>query len=283
MRAVGLSFALIGLCSHFAAGRKIDSVPFASSGGAVVTVAVKIGGTGPFRFLLDTGSSRSAVTETLAASLRMQAVASTVVVTAAGTERRAVVRLGHVAVGNALVEQLTASVVSASSLDGDGPRLDGILGQDFLSGFDYTLDYRARRLVWDAAAPASATRFTLRRSEGRFLVELPQGSGDAQLLRLVPDSGADGLVLFARAGVVALPTSARRDAGRVTTVTGARAAQSVRVRALQIGDLTWRNRAAVVVDRSGPDAPEGDGLLPLHGFGRVSFNSTHSYIAFERW
>ena len=68
--------------------------------GAIV-VPVFIDGAGPFSFLLDTGSSRSAIGDDLAARLAAPAVARTLVVTAAGTAMRPVVRLGSVSLGSA--------------------------------------------------------------------------------------------------------------------------------------------------------------------------------------
>jgi predicted aspartyl protease len=283
-RSVVLSLVFAGLWINFAAARSFDSVPFTLSEAGAVVVAATIDGAGPFAFLVDTGSSRSAVTRETAVSLGLPAIAFTSVVTAAGAERCPVVRLNNLALGGTRVDALLAPVVPSARLMVGGRRVDGIVGQDFLSGFNYTLDYRARRLVWNAAPEPDGVRLTLHRSEGRFLVELPQGNGSDVALTMVPDSGADGLVLFARAGVIAaLQTSGPRDAGVVAGVGGAGLAQSVRVRELRIGGVTWRNRTASVIDRSEPDAPEGDGLLPLHTFGRVSFNSSEGYVVFERW
>src|SRR5882672_9241403 len=46
-----------------------DSVHFALDGHGAVRVPVTLDGTGPFTFLIDTGSSRSSVSETVAARL----------------------------------------------------------------------------------------------------------------------------------------------------------------------------------------------------------------------
>ena len=53
------------------------------------------------------------------------------------------------------------------------------------------------------------------------------------------------------------------------------------VRELRVGDITLRNQPAVAVMRTETDAPDGDGLLPLHHFASVSFNAS-GYIVFQR-
>jgi aspartyl protease len=94
---------------------------------------------------------------------------------------------------------------------------------------------------------------------------LPQG-GSRRALRLVPDTGAEALVLFERRGDNAKFVSA---AGvRLTSVTGSRAAHEIVVSRLVVGASTLRDRRAVVVQRDDTDA---DGLLPLHDFSSVSF------------
>jgi hypothetical protein len=59
----------------------------------------------------------------------------------------------------------------------------------------------------------------------------------------------------------------------VAGLTGAREARPMRLHALRIGSLVLRNQRAVTVERPEPDAPDVDGLLPLHHFSRVAFRS----------
>jgi hypothetical protein len=51
------------------------------------------------------------------------------------------------------------------------------------------------------------------------------------------------------------------------------------LRQLMVGATTLKDRAAAIVERSAPDAPDYDGLLPLHMFASVSFNSLGRYLA----
>lgn len=114
---------------------------------------------------------------------------------------RDVVRLGAVSGAGARVESVIAPVVPSARLAALGQRVRGLLGQDFLSAFNYTLDYRHHHLTWDeddaVCGEPSAVRLVA--SDGRFVMALPQG-GSRRALRLVPDAGAEALVLFERRG-----------------------------------------------------------------------------------
>src|SRR5580700_8760108 len=97
-------------------------------------------------------------------------------VTPTGTQTQLVVRLGRISIGSALSSDLLASVIPGEQLRAAMPGVDGIIGQDFLSAFNYTLDYRKHRLLWtvESADASDEIRLPLVPQEGRFLVELPQ-------------------------------------------------------------------------------------------------------------
>ncbi|MFL6183176.1 MAG: aspartyl protease family protein [Actinomycetes bacterium] len=233
-----------------------------------VVVPVTIDGSGPFRFMLDTGSSRSAVADDLASELAARLVARTEVVSSAGPEMHDVARLERVELAGARATFLLASVIPAARLRTIGSEIRGVLAQDFLSEFNYTLDYRRGRLTWDGTGIASCDNraaVPLVASEGRYVVKVSDGR--SQSLRLVPDSGADSLVLFASPRTDDAPTAPGTVS--VTGVTGSARARKARAPRLIVGDVTLPNSPAVIVER---DYAESDGLLPLHFFASVSFN-----------
>jgi predicted aspartyl protease len=225
------------------------AVPLSIDGKGGIVVDVRVNGAGPFKFILDTGTARTVVADALARELGAPVVATSEVVTITGSDRRLVVRLDSIAVSPVKVDGVLAPLVPASELAALGRGVRGLLGQDFLSAFNYTLDYRHARLTWDQAGACSAPgAVRMQAAEGRFSMVLT-GEGGASL-RVVPDSGAEVAVLFRAHGPHA------GEAG-VT-----------RLRSLQIGEVTLRNLDAYIVERADPDA---DGLLPLHGFSSVSF------------
>ena len=234
-----------------------------------IVIPVMVGGAGPFNFMLDTGATRSLVGDDLASVVNAPLVARAELVTSAGSEMRGVVRLARVEVAGARVESLLATVLPAVRLRALGSAVRGVIGQDFLSAFNYTLDYRRRLLIWDQPGDVDCggpAALRLVPSEGRYVVHLP-ASGPRGALRLVPDTGAEALVFFAAPGQAA-PAIAIGSA-RMTGLTGERGVRAAIAPRLVVGDVTLRDQPAVIVD-----ARNGivDGLLPLHAFARVSFN-----------
>ena len=234
-----------------------------------VAVPVTIGGAGPFIFMLDTGSGRTIIADNLAAQLAAPVVARGEVVSSAGPEVHDVARLERVVVAGASADFLLASVIPAARLRTIGSEIGGVLGQDFLSRFNYTLDYRHRRFTWDGpgvAACGHRDALPLIDVAGRYLVRVTE-DGASRSLGLIPDSGSDSLVLFASV----------RDAGHMsgrgdvslTSVTGRARALTVMGPKLLVGNVTLPSSTAVIVERDGADS---DGLLPLHLFASVTFN-----------
>jgi predicted aspartyl protease len=241
---------------------------------------VTVNGAGPFKFLLDTGSSHTVISATLAKALGASPIAKTVVSSPIGDHLRPVVRLGRVEFGPVVTEAVLSSVVDDAALCRDH-RIQGLLGQDVLAQGRYTIDYEVRRVTWRSApADGGDIKVTLRMtpSSGRYLVEMPQGGAS---LRLVPDSGAEGLVLFQgpRPIPVAMkPQSARRE---LSTLTERANVEEISVERLQVGPATWRNLPAVLLSRRELTASDGDGLLPLHLFARVTLDGPGQLLIAE--
>jgi predicted aspartyl protease len=264
------------------AGIPSAEVALTSTQHGEVVVPVWIAGTGPYRFLLDTGSSHTALSDALTIALRTAAVATTRLATSTGAILAPVVGLTDVSVGTARVESLLATSLPSAAASRLGDGISGVLGQDFLSQFDYTLDYHASRLSWDEGeATATGVRLALEPSHGRFLVHLPQDPRCRCSVRLVPDSGANGVVLFAGTAADRLAVSGAARSLRLSTLVGEGSARGLIVSALLVGPATlWNLPAAKVVlpDRT---TEHGDGLLPLSLFARVSFRHREGHMTVE--
>lgn len=260
------------------------SVPISVDAEGAVSVPVVINGSASFRFALDTGTTRTVVSDRVVDRLALAAVAKTLTATPAGDEWRPVVRLDSIAIGDAQsANPLLASVTPSARLRQLAPDIDGIIGQDFLFGLNYTLDYASKRLHW--SAPVSWTggtaRLPLVAREGRYLVALPPGR-DGRSALLVPDSGANTLVLFERGGRTVVPAEPVSLTLAVDTLSGTRAVKSSVVRDLRLGDLTLRNLLAAIIPRQEEDALAPDGLLPLHLFASVTFDARERCLILRR-
>jgi hypothetical protein len=161
-----------------------------------------------------------------------------------------------------------------------GHHVQGVIGQDVLGTLRYTIDYRQRRIVWHEAAigvPRRATVFELESQHDRFVALVPQDHG---VLRLVPDTGTETLVLFQGEGGTFPSAALANESAELMGLAGTRAAQRAVVRALRVGSTTLMDVAAVIVRRE-CDSPALDGLLPLHIFARVTFNGPERQLFIE--
>lgn len=246
------------------------STPFTLADQGGILVAVMLNGTGPFTMAIDTGANHSAIADDVAIRIGAPAIAQAIVSSSAGNRMRTLVRVQRLAFGP-VTAGADATVIPRAALAAMGA-FDGVIGQDVLAALCYTIDFDRRRIVWhDEPASVAGARavLTMTFDYGRFLVELPQRGS---VLRLVPDSGAGGLVLFQGAGRVLPDLIGPRGGIGLATFEGRIDAETVHVRELRIGGSTFRNLPAVLVDRAANRPADGDGLLPLHLFNRVTFD-----------
>jgi predicted aspartyl protease len=253
--------------------------------GAII-VRVSVNGTAAAPFLLDTGANGSAISAALASRIGARVVAKTSVVSAAGQHDAMVVRIEHLAFGGVTADGVLATLATKEALDlpdlaARGAHVDGVIGQDVLAAHRYTIDYRKRKIIWHRSIeelPPDAAVFELERSDDRFVAVMPQ---NGQTLRLVPDSGAEALVLFQPR------EQPRRDvrlvagaAPRLMGIAGSRFARSAVLRTLRVGSALFTDVPAVIVE---PEHGSGslDGLLPLHRFARVTFNGPDRQLLIE--
>ncbi len=240
---------------------------FGDQGGVIVPVMVN--GSGPFKMLLDTGASHSAITADVAAATGARTVATSSVVSPAAETIRPIVVIDELSLGPITADLVLPSVVPNASFDAEGI-IQGLIGQDVLASLRYTLDFKRRVIEWhDQAPPARGLVLNLAFEHGRFLVSLPQ---DHTTLRLVPDSGAGGLVLFDAAGRRSDNIVDTGETVALATVHARRQARGVRIRELRLGNRTLRDVPAVTNERIDARPDDGDGLLPLHLFERVTFD-----------
>lgn len=255
------------------------SVTFALEMDGGIVVPVLINGAGPFRFRLDTGASRTVVTTKLAGQLSLPAAGVSRLVTPTGASQSALVAIGAVEIGCRSPAAVTALALPGAALD-DARGIDGLIGQDVLAWRAYTIDYERRRLVCDSrvGAPIAGRQLPLAFSDGRALVTFPLADG--RTLHLVPDSGADRLVLFS-GSPSGLPLVTPLDIVRLRSVTGQQIARRVIVHGFGVGPAGGQGLEGLVVEPPPGGNALGDGLLPLSLFARVTFNGAEGQIVLE--
>jgi hypothetical protein len=107
--------------------------PAVSGGGILITAQVCVGRSGPYRFVVDTGTSRSIVDTGLAAALHLQS-AGTVALGGSGCATTGgLVKVPGLSVGHIVIAP--QKMVSESLADWSGTSVDGVLGSDVLGRF----------------------------------------------------------------------------------------------------------------------------------------------------
>jgi len=233
---------------------------------------VYVNGSGPYRFLVDTGTNVNLMEAELARSIhlapafRVQLASST---------------------GSLLVPGAKGIEVTLDSAKAGGqeflfsrleeirrrwPDIQGVLGQEFLSRFDYMLDLHKKRLEFGKQERAG-TRSQSHSINGR--PTLATSLGD-----LVLDSGVATLVLF---GVEPDPAPIQKYGPALKTflrtLTGSREIGQVSgVKLVIAGRNIWRGDAVAIPNSNEKDA---DGLLPLSVFKSIYFCNSEGYVVFE--
>ena len=245
-------------------GLSLSAVNLAVHEGRPVVDGVYLNGHGPYRFLVDTGTNISLVEARLAESIgltpsyRMQLVSSVGGTLANGADDLEIGLDSVRAVGQ------KALFIDLTGIRRVLPDVQGVLGQYFLSGFDYLLDLRAKRLEFGQRV-RSGTRAEFAWSNGRPAIVTSLGP-------LILDSGAAQIILFGKetSGTVR----------ELHTVSGTRQVGSVTVQLRIKGRTVWRGDA-VAVARSEQTEDGAAGLLPARLFHSIYVCNSEGYVVFN--
>lgn len=155
-----------------------DTVAIRSDAYDRLTVPVRIAGAGPFRFLVDTGSDRTAISSELATRLGLAAGPGALLHSATGQSRVGMVVIADLTLSRKAMRRIDAPVLAAIDIGADG-----ILGIDSL---------RAHRLLFDFPARTLSITSTEGRNdfdgEGAIVVRAQRREGRL----VITDAAADG-------------------------------------------------------------------------------------------
>lgn len=214
-----------------------------------LTLAVTVGGRGPFRFIVDTGAERSVISSALAGALALRPGAALRIITMAGRE----------AVPTALIPRLQLSA-ARSVRDVQAPVLaaadigaDGMLGIDALRAQHVVFDFRGHAMTIKppdrGAGNPDEIVVTARTRRGRLVL------GEARVERLrtdvVLDTGAEITIgnEALRRALAARRRLPQVTVGELTTITGQTLkVDLIAVRSLTVGTLTFRNMPIAFLD-----------------------------------
>jgi predicted aspartyl protease len=166
-----------------------DEVAIGRDVGDRMTVAVSVGGRGPYRFLVDTGSERTVISRQLANRLQLESGKDAILHSVVGVNDVNTVFIPHLQVSNNII-----SVVDAPALEAANIGADGMLGIDSLRSQRVMFDFKAQTM---SITPSNRP---LERLDGQTIVVrartrngrliFSEASIDGQKLTVIVDTGS---------------------------------------------------------------------------------------------
>jgi Aspartyl protease len=262
---------------------------------ALIVIPVRVNQSGPFDFMVDTGSQVTVVDPSLAVELGLKPQGKVGLITVASHVQASITVLDTLEAASHTVEKPFAIVQDIGPIQAADPRIRGVLGENFLAHFDLLIDYAHKLLCLDETGamresvrgeriplmtpqhPESEVPFT-----ERLVIPVHlSGTGNRQIL-LQLDSGSDGLILYAG-------NEANSGLLKRATLHGSGVSKAQRAFAvlppqdMQIGTHFLIHISFVTpvsVQESLPGRNE-DGLLPTLLFQRVFISGGGHYVVFN--
>ncbi|MEO7655558.1 MAG: retroviral-like aspartic protease family protein [Sphingomicrobium sp.] len=227
-----------------------EDVAFRDDSYQRMTVPVLLSGSGPFRFMVDTGADRTAISRQLAQSLNLAAGANATLHSVAGVSR-----VETATVPDLQLSRKSVRVVNAPLLEREHMGADGILGVDSLRSQRIQFDFEHN--IMSIAPSASADRFdepdaiviTATRRKGRLIFTEARING--RPVTVVLDTGSQVTIGNRALRQMLTGRSSDLTAEKVElhSVTGATLSGNyLSVRELDMGGVSLKGLAVVFAD-----------------------------------
>ena len=120
----------------------------------LMIVDATVNDSGPFKFLVDTGTSRTVIDPSLARQLRVPVTGEVSLTGILHQRQDKLIRIETLRLGGLSSSGLTAVVDRLARQKMLAPGIRGVLGEDFLSRFDFLINYKERWLRFGGPPPA---------------------------------------------------------------------------------------------------------------------------------
>ena len=281
-------FTVAGVCQSLQAQSpaepaKSAEVRFRLVRNTMIVVSFIANGQGPFDFLLDTGTDTTIVDPALAKQLSLAAIDRIQMNTLAGSEMLTRCSLDTLAIGPSRAEKVEVLVQDVPELRSLDPHIRGIVGQNFLSHFNYLLDYRKHSLHIETAGEienaVDGDRVPLEVRDNKMMVASEAQGRDSVKLLLLLDSASNSVILVHKSQQVGSPLQ-----GAFVTTAGAEQTwmQTARVRSLTVGSQQFRDLpVGLGAPTQADDGRAEDGLLPTSLFQSLYVNNREGFVVFN--
>jgi hypothetical protein len=230
--------------------------------GRPIVDGVFVNGHGPYRFLLDTGANVNLIETGIARKIGMNAAFQMKLASIGKTTLAQGSDDNEIVLDSVRAEKQEFFFSELEAIHHLSPDIQGVLGQWFLSRFDYLLDLRGKHLEF-GKQDRGGTRVPFRFVNARPLISTSLGE-------LALDSGAGQFVLFG-----APPAGMSAD-NQLLSMAGSQQVGMVPSQRLAIGDLKIWTGATVAIP--GRPEPEVDGLLPARLFQSIFVSNSERYL-----
>lgn len=250
-----------------------------------LTVPVKIGERGPYRFLVDTGAQNTIVSSSLAAELALPSGKQARIIGVAGTQMADTVEIDEIGVGRRSAYGLQAPLLDAANIGADG-----ILGIDSLQGQRVLFDFSKNVIAMQEPRRSSSNGYEIvvtgHRRAGQLLIT--DAEIDGVHTSVVIDTGAESSI-GNRALQRKLSRRMKIDKVVVTSVTGQQIVADIGLaHRLAVGDLKIDNVAVAFTDAPAfeqlklSDKPALLlGIRELRAFNRVAIDFSSWRVMFD--
>jgi predicted aspartyl protease len=249
--------------------------------GTRAVVAVKLNGTGPYDFMVDTGATITVLDTALFNELGLRAVGSSRIVSSAGVTNQILSQVKEITLDCLSVQNITIASMKSPLIGSDYRAVRGILEENFLRHFDLLFDNQHRRMTFDAA-DGLADSLTGERLPIIFPPLAPEDENRYQPMisaeleyygraRLLLDSGATEFTLVQWG-------SQLKGSGdtSVTTVNGSLACEST-MRRVYLGKGTVTDLTMVSCQSARVKPEDSKGILPTGIFKQIFISHAGSY------
>jgi predicted aspartyl protease len=289
-RIAALALAITSTCSLVAESHcpgNVPSLPYRLIKGHLIVTEISINGSGPYDFLLDTGSHYTMVDPSLAKRMHLALETQVEIATLGAQGTFALVDVPRIDAGNHVLMHQDAVVYNLKNLP-TAIRLDGILGESFLSHFDLLIDNEHHLLCLDETGTMrpepKGVRLPFLASDGTTvtssIVVEANLSGVAKPVRLKLDSGANQSVLFRAPAYMPFRGTPGAGAEGAAQIFSRLPQQNLKIGNLQLKDIDMVTFAKNAHTGLTSDC---DGLLSTGLFRRILIEHSEHVLVLEAW
>jgi hypothetical protein len=282
----GVSYLFISVASAQTVPTRIPMTSIADK----KIVPVSINGSGPYNFLLDTGSNVTLVDRRLLHELRISGTDPVTITTVLGeTSQQRGMSARSLSIGGLSVQHVALTTFDGPQVFRFDEPVQGILGQNFLEQFDLLIDNDQQTLTLDPgsnlAVSLAGERLQISRlgilnfaaTSDRLIVKLKVPSYVQKPLLFLVDSGANTAVLYPGQGGLAIRAM---QGSQSADLAGLDRRQTCRIQktTVELGTAKFREIDLATCEGLTRNKMDTDGVLPTRVFHRLFISYKEGYM-----